>query len=210
MINKYRRTSAKILFIIISFFVLHKEVFAVQGFSRACNLLSIKQQYPVTYPTFFDFFQLAGMSFSDRLMLSSISDTELSKYWINESFTADTINIPRYYLFARNAVRSKPIAVVGAGTTGTLVQNFESPSWTAFKINPAKLTGTILNQIGYRHLGFFARAGHPGIIQRFNDSNLRYEVEGQHAYYEPIEKTTQPLLGSFAKDCNFGWSWAWL
>lgn len=204
-----KQSIVKIFFAIILSFT-SSGVFAVQGFSRACNLLSLKNHYYPAHQAVFDFFRIAGMSQVDRLNLLQLSDTELSKYWVNESFTADSIGVPRYYLFARNAVRSAPIFVTGPGTTPTFVQNFESPNWSSLRINTAALPNNVSAIFDASHLGFFGRAGYPGIIQKFSDTNLRYEVEGQHVYYNPANKVTTPLLGSFAKDCNFSWSWAWL
>ena len=201
----------KLKYLMIAVFLaIQTNAYAVQGFSRACNLLSIKNQYPLNHQVVFSFFSLAGMSLSDRNMLRYATDSELATYWVNESFTADTVSIPRYYLFAKNIVRSKPIAVVGAGTAGTFVQNFESSSWSSFELDPTKLPNDVLIMLQNRHLGFFARAGHSAIIQKFTDKNVRYEVEAQHAYYFPIEQISRFIPKSFARDCNFNWSWAWL
>lgn len=133
---------------------------------------------------------------------------EQAKWWILESITTD-YGKARYYLFAK--ARVYQTYYVNILRTNSFrweyrpTQSFYlSPNgWDSLTINP-KMYGDKRLDIFFknRQFWFSARAGHPSIVEKFNDTKSVLAVAGVHFYYNPKAKTTNRLPSSVAVDCN--------
>lgn len=179
--------------------------FALGQVSRACSFAQID---PVRKYVAKEFFKKIGVSptIADSVYNSSLS--EQGYWWTLESLTFDWGQV-RYYLFAT----SKVFVLTGIDAfvyyyTSMRDRNNQlmeyTSAWTAQQITQAMRNDpTFSPYYANREILYSARAGNPGILERFDASTPgTFLVQGKHWFYDDQMKVRTNLPDTQTTNCS--------